>query len=230
MTERGRRRALPFSDLIRTARRDYTACAARILPPFVVAFVLLRLPLLGIDDSALANIVAQIVVPVVVGSLLTAAATIVFRSNRDAGRPAGVRDLNWVHLLGASAIAVALVLFGTIIMGPIGLLVQPALLGPPFLMHAILLEGRPLDDAGKRAFSLIRRDARLPLYLLLIALTLGLVVTVLLGVVAVVTNNFEESTQDVVFVVAQGALMGLVVPFVVAIGLRSYEDLAAETR
>jgi hypothetical protein len=230
MTERGRRRALPFSDLIRTARRDYTACAARILPPFIVAFVLLRLPLLGIDDSALANIVAQIVVPVVVGSLLTAAATIVFRSNRDAGRPAGVRDLNWVHLLGASAIAVALVLFGTIIMGPIGLLVQPALLGPPFLMHAILLEGRPLDDAGKRAFSLIRRDARLPLYLLLIALTLGLVVTVLLGVVAVVTNNFEESTQDVVLIVAQGALMGLVVPFVVAIGLRSYEDLAGETR
>ena len=230
MTERGRRRALPFSELIRTARRDYTAGAGRILPPFVVAFVLLRLPLLGIDDSALANIVTQIVVPVVVGSLLTAAATIVLRSRRGAAGSPGLRDLNWLNLLGASAIAVALALLATIIMGPIGLLVQPALLGPPFLMHAIVLEGRALDDAGKRAFSLIRRDARLPLYLLLIALTLGLVVTVLLGVVAVLTNSFEETTQDIVLVAAQGALVGFLVPFVAAVGLRSYEDLAAETR
>jgi hypothetical protein len=230
MAERGRRRPLPFADLVGTAARDYKAGAARILPPFIVAFVLLRLPLLGIDGSALANIATQIVMPVVVGSLLTAAATIVFRSKRGVGRPTGVRDLNWVHLLAASAIAVALVLLATIIMGPIGLLVQPAFLGPPFLMHAIVLEGKPLDEGGKRAFSLIRRDARLPLYLLLIALTLGLVVTVLLGVVAALTNSFEETTQDVVMITAQGALVGVVVPFVAAVGLRSYEDLAAETR
>jgi hypothetical protein len=228
--------AFALGTLLQNAWRLFLAFAAKLLPPFVLVFVILRLLIPVVvtrnfdeDEVALSLILVQVIVPVLVGSVMVAVATVVFRSGGETPPSGAIKALGpqSLSLLGAANIAAMLAVFAILLMGPIGIMVQPMLLGPPVVMHAIALERRALGAALTRTRQLLRRDARLPLYLLLISLVLGIGIVLFVTLVDALSGGLEGTARGTLLFATQGALAGATALFVAAVALLAYENLAA---
>src|SRR5688572_19520304 len=134
----GQGRAL--GDILREAAKIYRSLLPLLVPPFVVAFIVLRellLVVLAIEDLdrqpvalLLAATFVQAIVPAFVGSLLVASALPVLTGH--AGRLSeGWRTLGDRRrdIYRAAALSSGLALFATVTLGPVGVIVQPMLLG-----------------------------------------------------------------------------------------------------
>jgi hypothetical protein len=225
-----------FGALLRNAWRIYSTHAKTLLPGFVLIFVLLRLliPVVVTRDFeeggvAFGLILVQVIVPTFVGSLMIAVACVVFRSGTESPPRSAISTLGpqSLSLLGAASIAASLAFFAIVLMGPVGILIQPALFGPPVIVHAIALEQRDLSGAWARTRQLLRRDARVPMYLLLISLVLGLAVVVVVSAADELSGGLGGTARGTLLFATQGALVGATALFVAAVGLIAYEDLAA---
>jgi hypothetical protein len=228
-------RPLGLADLLTRAWRLYRPHAALLVPPFLVVFILLRellLVVLVIDmpDLTLLLVVTllQAVIPAYVGSLLIASALPVLGtdahgslreawSSLSADRPAIYRSAAW---------SAGLALFAAITLGPVGLIVQPMLLGPPLLIHEVTLQRRGFEAARERTMAMIR-DTRSLAYLLIIPAAVGLLVSITLRTFGVLSGDVPGLARGIVYFALQGALIGVAIPYVAAVALLCYRDLAS---
>ena len=201
----------------------------------MVFFILLRellLVVLVIDmpDLSLLLVVTlvQAVIPAFVGSLLLGAAVPVlagdtYRSLREAWnglsaeRPAIYRSAAW---------SAGMALFAAITLGPVGLIVQPMILGPPLLIHEVTLQRRGFEAARERAKAMIR-DSRSLAFLLIIPAAVGLLVSITLRTFGVLSGDVPGMARGIVYFALQGALIGVAIPYVAAVALLCYRDLAS---
>ena len=214
----------------------YGTWATTLVPAFVVVFVALRellLVLLAVDKSPLALLlvatVVQAVIPAFVGSLLVAAAVVVL-----AGEAAGIREA-WAALADhrpdiyrAAGWSAGLAVFAAITLGSFGIIVQPVILGPPLLIHEIVLKRHRLDVAWARTREIMSHDSRQLIYLLAIPAAIGVLLSAMLRAFGVVSGDIPGVVRGVLHFAAQGALLGAAIPLVAAVGVLLYADMASE--
>jgi hypothetical protein len=232
----GRGRAhLGLVELLRYASRMYGARARVLVPSFVVVFVALRellLVLLALEWSPVALLLVatlvQAVIPAFVGSLLVAAAILVLW-----GEASGLREA-WGALAGqradiyrAARWSAALALFFAITLGGVGIIIQPMILGPPLLMHEIVLQRHGLDRAWARTREMTGRDSRQLVYLLAIPAAIGLLLASMLGAFGVLSGDIPGVVRGILHFAAQGALLGAAIPLVAAVGVLLYAEMAS---
>jgi hypothetical protein len=228
----------PFGlvDLVTRAWRLYRPHAPLLVPTFLVVFILLRellLVVLVIDmpDVTLLLVVTlvQSVIPAFLGSMLIASAvpvlgTDAYRGLREAwaslkaDRPAVYRSAAW---------SAGLALFAAITLGPVGLIVQPMLLGPPLLIHEVTLQRRGFEAALDRTKQMISRDTRSLAYMLIIPAGVGLLVSITLRTFGVLSGDVPGVARGIIYFALQGALIGVAIPYVAAVALLCYRDMAS---
>lgn len=218
------------------AWRMYGSCASVLVPTFVVASIALRellIVVLAVDLPPVALLLVttlvQAVIPAFVGSVLVAPAVSVLA--RGAGQ--GLREA-WGALADrradvyrAAAWSGALALFAAITLGPVGILVQPMLLGPPLLIHEVALKRHPLNVAWERTRQMMGRDSRPLAYLLIIPAGVGLVLAFVLNAFGVLSSDVPGVARGILHFGVQGALTGAAIPYTAAVALLCYFDLAS---
>lgn len=234
---RGQERGpLGVVDLVSHAWRMYRPTAPVLVPAFLLTFIALRELLLlvvvvELPPVALVLVVTlvQAVIPAFVGSLLVAPAALVL-----AGEASGTLREAWASLAAqrpavyrSAACSAGLGLFAAITLGPVGIIVQPMLLGPPLLIHEIALKRQPLNMAWERTKEMVSTDARALVYLLLVPAAVGLLVSVTLRAFGILSGDVPGVARGVVYFALQGALIGTALPFTAAVGLLCYRDLAS---
>jgi hypothetical protein len=227
---------LGLADVLRQAGRLYGASVPTLVPTFVVVFVALRelfLVLLAVDTSPVALLLVaalvQAVIPAFVGSLLVAAAVMVL-----GGQAAGMREA-WAALADhrpdiyrAARWSAGLALFATITLGSFGVIIQPVVLGPPLLIHEIVLRRYRLDRAWARTREMMSRDSRQLVYLLAIPAAIGVLLSGMLRAFGVLSGDIPGVVRGVLHFAVQGALLGAAIPLVAAVGVLLYGDMASD--
>jgi hypothetical protein len=222
-------------------RGSFLTLAALFVAAYAV-FVLLSLvgsPSAGPDAAAIAVFVGRVLplsVLAITGSVATAAAIIVMSNDERAGIGAALRALRprWREILGAALLAAMLTLVTalpplSVLPAVLGISFFAVLHGPPMVVHAIVLEGRTLQQAGPRARFLLRQHwARLILYLLTLALGIALVEGSLTRVAIVLLSGVmsDEALSPTVIIINL-LVRGMLVPFLIAVILAAYFDLRA---
>jgi len=206
------------------------------VPTFLAVFIVLRellLVVLVIDmpDLTLLLVVTivQAVIPAFIGSLLMACAipvlaTDTYRGLKDAWAGLGPERHAVYKSAGWSA---GLALFAAITLGPVGLIVQPMLLGPPLLIHEITLQRQGFAAALERAKVMVSRDSKPFAFLLIVPAAVGLLVSITLRTFGVLSGDVPGVARGIVYFALQGALIGITLPFVAAVVLLCYRDLAS---
>jgi hypothetical protein len=225
-----------LADLLRQATRMYLALAPALVPAFIFTFIALRellLIVLAVEDLKpvallLVATLVQALIPAFVGSLLVAAAVPVL-----AGKAEGLREA-WAGLADrrgdiyrAASWSSALALFFTVTLGPVGIIIQPMLLGPPLIVHEIVLKGRGAKLAWERTKEMVGGDSRQLVYLLAIPAIIGIVLTTFLRAFGVLSGDLPGVARGIVYFAVQGALIGAALPFVAAVALLLYEEMAS---
>jgi hypothetical protein len=222
-------------DLLRYAGRLYGAHARALVPASVVLFIAVRellLVLLAVDRSPLALLLmaalVQAVIPAFVGSLLVAAAILVL-----SGEASGLREA-WsalaeqrADIYRAARWSAAMALFFAITLGSVGIIIQPMVLGPPLLMHEIVLQRQGLARAWERTREMIGHDSRQLVYLLAIPAAIGLLLAGILRAFGVLSGEIPGVLRGVLHFAVQGALIGATIPLVAALGVLIYADMAS---
>jgi hypothetical protein len=225
-----------LADVLRQATRMYAASMHTLVPAFVFIFILLRelliVVLLAEDlkpvTLLLLATLVQALIPAFVGSLLVAAAISVL-AGEAGGLPeawAGLGDRRR-EIYRAAVWSAILALFATVTLGPVGVIIQPMLLGPPLLVHEIVLKKHNLLLAWERTKEMMSTDSRQLVYLLAIPAVLGLVLTTFLRAFGVLSGDIPGVVRGILYFALQGALFGAAIPFVAAVGLLLYEDMAS---
>lgn len=222
--------------MLAQAWRMYWPKAPVLVPTFLIAFMVLRellLVVLIIDmppvPLLLIVTLVQAVIPAFVGSVLLAPAVdVLATSSKEGLREAwkGLADVR-PEIYRSAACSAGLALFAAITLGPVGIIVQPMILGPPLLLHEVVLHRRPLHAAWERTREMIATDARPLALLLVIPAGVGLVVSVTLRAFGILSGDVPGVARGVVYFALQGALIGAAVPFVAAVALICYRDLAS---
>jgi hypothetical protein len=199
-----------------------------VLPVFVVVFVCLRLALLLLPSAEedpggrlVLLLLVQAVGPAFAGSLLFAWLTAMLDDRPElGGQPPGARP--WLGtVLAAAGISALLALVLVVLLGGAGLLLQPALYGPPVVLPAIVLERKSLGAAWVRAKAVLKRDARIPAYVLVGVGLAGLVALAALAAAVTLAAGRDQAQLAV-----QGIALGLTLPYVAAVGLAAFERVA----
>lgn len=233
----GQERPAGPGHLLAQAWKMYWPKAPVLVPTFIVAFMALRellLVVLIIDmppvPLLLVVTLVQAVIPAFVGSVILAPAVAILATDTKGGRPRDAwKALSDVHphIYRSAACSAGLALFAAITLGPVGLIVQPMLLGPPLLLHEVVLHKRSLEAAWERTREMISTDARPLAFLLAIPAGVGLVLSLTLRAFGILSGDVPGIARGVVYFALQGALFGAAVPFVAAVALLCYVELAS---
>jgi hypothetical protein len=221
--------------VLRQAGALYAARAGRLVPACVIVFVILRESLLLIvplDGSPLAvlllAVIIQAVIPAFVGSLLVAATVVVLTGEADGIRPA------WAALSGqradiyrAARWSAVLAFFAAATLGSFGVIVQPVVLGPPLVIHDMVLRGSRLDLAWERARAMVSRDSLQLVYLLVIPAAIGIALSSAVQGFGAVSGQLPGPLWAVLHFAVQGALVGAAIPLVAAVGALLYAEMAS---
>lgn len=177
----------------------------------------------------------EITLLAVTGTVLAAIAATVF-IERLAGRPTG-SDAGWRRFrpkaghVVVSALYVAMPLLVLVLFLPIGRIVLlPAVLGPPVLVHAIVWEGLPFRDAATRAKNLLTGHwSRVASALLVITSGSALVLILVLALLSLVLPDLDATglVGSPWPSIVAGAVSAPIWLFVAAAGTVAYLDLRA---
>jgi hypothetical protein len=222
--------------LLAQAWKIYWPKAPVLVPTFIVAFMVLRellLVVLIIDmppvPLLLVVTLVQAVIPAFVGSVVLAPAVSILATDSKKGLRDAWKALADVRpdIYRSAACSAGLALFFAITLGPVGLIVQPMILGPPLLLHEVVLHRRSWQAAWERTRELIATDARPLALLLVIPAGVGLLLSITLRAFGILSGDVPGVARGVVYFALQGALFGAAVPFVAAVALLCYRDLAS---
>lgn len=222
-------------ELVSHAWKMYRPCAPLLVPTFLVAFIVLRellLVVLLIDMPPLPLLLVvtlvQAVIPAFLASLLVAAAIRVLASRARTLREAWTAlEAQRPAVYRSAASSAALALFAAITLGPVGVIVQPIVLGPPLLVHEVALQGHRFEAAWERTKEMISHDTRPLAYLFIVPAAVGLLLSITLRAFGVLSGDVPGVARGVVYFAVQGALIGTAIPYVSAVGLLCYRDLAS---
>jgi hypothetical protein len=145
----------------------------------------------------------------------------------DALRAAGSRT---GAILAAGAFAAVFASFSLFIVGPeLGQFITlPFLIGPPIVIQVIVLENKGLGRGWERAKALLKGEwTRIPLYLLTIALGLGLLDFLVVGAVLSAFHGADSVGSRIAIAAAELVGASLTLPYIAAAGLVGYFDLRA---
>jgi len=212
----------------------YAARAGRLVPASVLVFVVLRELLLVIAavespvTALLLAVIIQAVIPAFVGSLLVAAALVVLVGEAEAVGPAwaALSDQR-ADIYRAARWSAVLALFAAVTLGAFGIIVQPVVLGPPLVIHDMVLRRSRLDVAWTRTREMVSRDSLQLVYLLAIPAAIGILLSSAVGAFGVVSSNIPGAPRAVLHFAAQGVLLGAAIPLVAAIGALLYGEMAS---
>jgi hypothetical protein len=222
--------------LLAQAWKLYWPKAPVLVPAFLVAFMVLRellLVVLIIDmppvPLLLVVTLVQAVIPAFVGSVVLAPAVAILATDTKEGLRDAWKALADVRpdVYRSAACSAGLALFAAITLGPVGLIVQPMILGPPLLLHEVVLHRRSLQAAWERTREMIATDARPLALLLVVPAGIGLMVSITLRAFGILSGDVPGVARGVVYFALQGALFGAAIPFVAAVALICYRDLAS---
>jgi len=226
---------LGLGGVLRRAGAMYAARGGRLVPAYALVFVVLRellLFLVPVDRSPVAvlllAVIIQAVIPAFVGSVLVAAAIVVLIGETDGIRPA------WAALADqrsdiyrAAGWSAMMAVFAAVTLGAFGVIVQPVVLGPPLVIHDLVLRRSRLDVAWARARSMVSRDSLQLVYLLVIPAAIGVVLSSAVGAVGALSGEMPGALRAVLHFAAQGALFGAAIPLVAAVGALLYSEMAS---
>jgi hypothetical protein len=221
--------------LLRQAGVMYAARAGTLVPACVLVFVLLRellLVIVPVEGSPVAlllvAVLVQAMIPAFVGSLLVAAAVVVLAGDAQAMGPAwaALSDQR-ADIYRAAGWSAVLALFAAVTLGAFGVIVQPVVLGPPLLIHDIVLRRNRLDLAWARTKDMVSHDSRQLVYLLAIPAAIGIVLSSALRAFGLLSSDIPGLLRGVLHFAAQGALLGAAIPLVAAIGALLYGEMAS---
>jgi hypothetical protein len=214
----------------------YRSTAPLLVPTFLLAFIILRellLIVLIIDlppiPLLLVATLVQSVIPAYVGSVLLAPAISILATDTKKRFREARKDLAELQrdIYRTAACSAGFALFAAITLGPVGIIVQPMLLGPPLLIHEVVLHRRSLQEAWEHTQGMISHDSRPLVMLLVIPAGVGLVLSITLRAFGILSGDVPGLARGVVYFAIQGAMMGAAIPFVAAVALLCYRDLAA---
>ena len=133
------------------------------------------------------------------------------------------------ELLACALLAGMINLAMAVFLGLLGLLLLGLFFGPPILVQVVALERKPLQEAWPRARALLKgRTPRVLLYLLAIALGIGLLSAVTLNVLAQLTESMPDAASYAVLSVLQILAVGLTIPLLACASFVCYRALRAE--
>jgi hypothetical protein len=213
----------------------YATRAGRLVPVCVLVFILLRelvLVVAAVDGSPTAVLLLavgiQAVIPAFVGSLLVAAAVVVLTGEADGIGPAWAALADQHRAVYRAAGQSALMaLFAAITLGSFGVVIQPVVLGPPLVIHDLVLQRNGLDLAWERAKGMVSRDSLQLVYLLAIPAAIGIVLSSAVGAFGALSGEIPGVLRAVLHFGAQGALVGAAIPLVAAVSTLLYGEMAA---
>jgi hypothetical protein len=214
----------------------YRSTAPLLVPTFLIAFIMLRellLVVLIIDlppiPLLLVVTLVQSVIPAFAGSVLLAPAVSILATDTKMRLREARNDLADVHrdIYRTAACSGGLALFAAITLGPVGIIVQPMILGPPLLIHEVVLHRRSLEAAWEHTKEMISQDSRPLVLMLFIPAAVGLLLSITLRAFGILSGDVPGVARGIVYFALQGAMMGAAVPFVAAVTLLCYRDLAS---
>ena len=233
--------------MAREAWRFYRLRPLALIGLFTITYLLAGV-LLSLLSRSEAGALGQILVGVtlslvlpVAGSLVTAVALVVVHDasvghTTGIGQAAAALRPSWRELIGAALLAsmvtlVVSTVLRVLLVTPLTLLafllltaVPPLLFGPPIVVHAVVLEGRPLVDAWTRARGLMAGHwRRLIGYWVLLALGVGLAV-LFVGSLYVIAFGGNDLLLGALNALTSGAL----IPYLVMFVLVGFLDLRAQ--
>jgi hypothetical protein len=217
----------------------YRRTAPLLVPAFLITFLVLRELLLVVLVIDLAPIplllvvtLLQSVIPAFAGSVLLAPAVTILATDGKKRLREAWNELADVRreIYRTTACSAGFALFAAITLGPVGVIVQPMLLGPPLLIHEVVLHRRSLEGAWEQTKDMISQDSRPLVMLFLVPAAIGLVLSMSLGAFGILSGDVPGVARGVVYFALQGATMGIAVPFVAAVALLCYRDLASASR
>jgi hypothetical protein len=224
------------TDLVVQAWRMYRSTAPLLVPTFLIAFIILRellLVVLIIDlppiPLLLVATLVQSMIPAFAGSVLLASAVSILATDSRKRLRDAWKDLAEVHrdIKRTASCSAGFALFAAITLGPVGIIVQPMILGPPLLIHEVVLRRRSLEGAWERVKEMIQHDSRPLVMLLVIPACVGLLLSMTLRAFGILSGDVPGVARGVVYFAIQGAMMGAAIPFVAAVALLCYRDLAS---
>ena len=214
----------------------YRSTAPLLVPTFLLGFIILRellLVVLIIDlppiPLLLVVTLVQSVIPAYAGSVLLAPAVSILAADSKMRLREAWNDLAEVRrdIYQTAACSAGFALFAAITLGPVGIIVQPMLLGPPLLIHEVVLHRRSLQKAWEHTQGMISHDSRPLVMMLFIPAVIGLLLSVTLRAFGILSGDVPGVARGIVYFALQGAMMGAAVPFVAAVTLLCYRELAS---
>jgi len=226
---------LGLGGVLRQAGAMYAARAGRLVPASVLVFILVRelvLVVAAVDGSPTAvlllAVVVQAVIPAFVGSLLVAAAVVVLTGEADAIGPAwaALADQR-PEIYRAAAWSSMMALFAAVTLGSFGVIIQPVVLGPPLVIHDLVLRRSDTEQAWSRARDMVSHDSLQLVFLLAIPAAIGIVLSSVIGAFGALSGGIPGVLRAVLHFGAQGALIGTAIPLVAAVSTLLYGEMAS---
>jgi hypothetical protein len=204
----------------------------------VVFLVLMPLPpVVALDSSPFItiplSILLQLVVPAAAGSIavmVVSALAAAELTERSATISDGWRTIaaNKGAVLGAMALSALLTMGVALLISVYASLIFHLFLGPPLIAQAIAIEGHSFEKAVRYVQGLTRgRLGRVLLYLLNVALLVGIVAFILVGGLPTLVGGTPYAVQAAVLILTHSLLLGGLIAFMVVFetvlyfGLRS---------
>jgi hypothetical protein len=237
---------LTFTKSARASWQLYRGHFRTIVPFYIAVFTVVGLvrtlgfslfDAVGLSASATVAVVslALTVVVAVAGSAAVAVVSVVFADGvtarrTGAGSATGRLRPRWRDVVSAGLVTSMLSVLAIFLpFGTLGsIVIMPMLFGPPILVHTISLEGLGFSEAWSRARSLYSGQmGRLVIYMLNVALGLGLLQIILLTFAFSATLGLTGQLGIVVRALMQALIAGLSLPFLGAMAFVCYLDLRA---
>lgn len=192
------------------------------------------------NEAALPLIfLTRVVIPVVVGSIAVAIGGRILGRADDAAATAPTPDAiagdqelpgpartRALDLFALSLIAAMFSIAGVLFLRAYGFLILHMFYGPPVAMQVAVLEGRSFNEATRRARALLRGNWRLILYLLNLAVLVGILNLVLLGpLYGLLDGSDFELAPALAVSVVHGIILGVLTSYLAASQVALYEHL-----
>ena len=229
--------SLSFSGVIANGWRLYRANLKPAALLFgLVALAISVLSLVGLAGLGKAELfvafLAQIVLPVVIGTYAMAVSAVLF-DEAVAGHPIGLKAATdklgplRKDVLVSGLFASMIAIWAVILLAQFGFVLMPLFFGPPILIQVIALERLTLRPARTRAREILKgQTSRVIVYLLVVALLIGLLGTAALGAfLAVADNGGSDLLLAGVFSIVQILVAAFMLPFLAACSYVCYTAL-----
>lgn len=190
--------------------------------------LLLAASSLGDVAAIPARLIAGVVLPVIAGSLAVAALSrhVLSRHTEGEDEAAAVsRGLVRSDVIGMTLVATLVAVGTVVLLGGFGILLLPFLYGPPIAMQFVVAEESSLSEALHKGRAALAGAWHTMLYLLLVALILGVISIVPVGGLVSLADGRADLYTIAALSLGRGLLIGLFAGFLGAMQIALFQRL-----